>query len=80
MKKLRWIAAAGFAAVLFGSEASIRGEVARVLREFDSPRSPGHIFNLGHGISQFTPPDAVQTLVDSVHQMSRISRVKGSEY
>ena len=67
-------------AVLFGSEASIRGEVARVLREFDSPHFPGHIFNLGHGISQFTPPDAVQTLVDSVHQMSRVSRAEGSEH
>ena len=34
-------------------------------------RHGGHVFNLGHGISQFTPPEAVQTLVDAVHQYSR---------
>lgn len=30
----------------------------------------GHIFNLGHGISQFTPPDNVATLVAKVKQCS----------
>ncbi|MGE5650394.1 MAG: uroporphyrinogen decarboxylase family protein, partial [Bacillota bacterium] len=34
----------------------------------------GHVFNLGHGISQFTPPEAVAVLVDAVHQMSREMR------
>ena len=24
----------------------------------------GHVFNLGHGISQFTPPDSVTALVE----------------
>jgi uroporphyrinogen decarboxylase len=32
---------------------------------------PGHVFNLGHGISQFTPPDHVAILVDAVHDVSR---------
>lgn len=27
----------------------------------------GHVFNLGHGISRFTDPEAVQVLVDAVH-------------
>ena len=32
---------------------------------------PGHVFNLGHGISQFTPPENVSVLVDTVHSYSR---------
>lgn len=38
----------------------------------------GHIFNLGHGISQFTPPENVAALVSKVRQCStdlRIGRV-----
>ncbi|HEX2604525.1 MAG TPA: uroporphyrinogen decarboxylase family protein, partial [Oxalicibacterium sp.] len=31
----------------------------------------GHVFNLGHGISQFTPPESVSALVDAVHECSR---------
>ena len=31
----------------------------------------GHVFNLGHGISQHTPPDHVAALVDAVHAHSR---------
>ncbi len=56
--------------VLFGDDRTIRAEVAKVLEAFDSPRTPGHVFNLGHGISQFTPPAAVTTLVDAVHEMT----------
>jgi len=32
---------------------------------------PGHVFNLGHGISQFSPPEHVAVLVDAVHELSR---------
>ena len=32
---------------------------------------PGHVFNLGHGISQHTPPESVGALVDAVHALSR---------
>ena len=35
---------------------------------------PGHVFNLGHGISQHTPPDNVRVLVDTVHRHSRALR------
>jgi uroporphyrinogen decarboxylase len=31
----------------------------------------GHVFNLGHGISQHTPPEHVTALVDAVHEVSR---------
>jgi uroporphyrinogen decarboxylase len=30
----------------------------------------GHIFNLGHGIHQFTPPEQAKIAVDAVHEMS----------
>ncbi len=67
-------------AALFGDDASIRDQVVKTLEAFDSPRSPGHIFNLGHGISQFTPPAAVETLVEAVHEMSRQTSVAVSEH
>jgi uroporphyrinogen decarboxylase len=61
--------------VLFGGEAAVRREARRVLEDFG--RGDGHVFNLGHGISQFTPPDAVAALVDEVHAHSR--RLRGAE-
>ena len=57
-------------AVLLSSPAAIRVEAGKVLAEFGE--GAGHVFNLGHGISQFTPPEHVQELVESVHQQSRI--------
>ena len=39
----------------------------------------GHVFNLGHGISQFTPPETVKVLVDCVHQSSAPYHRKGAE-
>jgi uroporphyrinogen decarboxylase len=55
--------------VLFASPEQITREAQAVLDSFGP--HPGHIFNLGHGISQFTPPEAVSVLVDAVHQHSR---------
>ncbi|WP_293776079.1 uroporphyrinogen decarboxylase [uncultured Oxalicibacterium sp.] len=58
--------------VLFAGPEQIRQEVAKVLDSFGAHGAgSGHVFNLGHGISQFTPPEAVATLVDAVHTMSR---------
>ena len=57
-------------AVLFAEASVIRSEVATVLNRFGAD-TRGHVFNLGHGISQFTPPDAVHVLVDAVHESSR---------
>ncbi len=58
--------------VLFAQPEQIRAEVAKVLQAFGqhAPGS-GHVFNLGHGISQFTPPEAVSVLVEAVHEFSR---------
>ncbi|MES2229174.1 MAG: uroporphyrinogen decarboxylase [Pseudomonadota bacterium] len=55
--------------VLFAGPAQIRTEVARTLESYGAPT--GHIFNLGHGISQHTPPESVAVLVDAVHEISR---------
>ncbi len=55
---------------LFGTEASIRQETRRVLDAFGPVGKGGHVFNLGHGISRFTPPESVKILVDEVHQYS----------
>jgi uroporphyrinogen decarboxylase len=57
--------------VLFGSEQAIRTEARRVIDDFGMVGQGGHVFNLGHGINQFTPPEAVSVLVDEVHSYSR---------
>ena len=58
--------------VLFASPDQIRAEVEKTLQAFGAPApGSGHVFNLGHGISQFTPPEAVQVMVEAVHSMSR---------
>lgn len=56
---------------LFGSEETIRREVRRVLDAYGTVGRGGHVFNLGHGINQFTPVESVQILVDEVHAYSR---------
>ncbi len=66
--------------VLFAPPERIEAEVAKVLQAFGQPHAdaastgPTHIFNLGHGISQFTPPDHVAALVAAVHAQSRALR------
>ncbi|MFN4361290.1 MAG: uroporphyrinogen decarboxylase [Hylemonella sp.] len=63
--------------VLFAPPAAIEAEVRKVLDSFGRPHTdktasgPTHIFNLGHGISQYTPPDHVSALVEAVHSHSR---------
>ena len=65
--------------VLFAPPAQIATEVARVLDSFGAPyqgsgTGPTQIFNLGHGISQYTPPENVAALVDAVHRHSKAQR------
>jgi uroporphyrinogen decarboxylase len=63
--------------VLFASPEQIATEVRHTLDSFGAPHTdtnkvgPTHIFNLGHGISQFTPPEHVHALVDTVKAYSR---------
>jgi uroporphyrinogen decarboxylase len=62
---------------LFAPADAIANEARRVLDAFGKPHTdtrttgPTQIFNLGHGISQYTPPDNVAVLVETVHQHSR---------
>ena len=66
--------------VLFAPPAAIEAEVKKVLESFGAPhrdpatQGPTHIFNLGHGISQYTPPEHVAALVQAVHEHSRKMR------
>jgi uroporphyrinogen decarboxylase len=69
--------------VLFAQPAQIEAETAKVLDSFGAPHmgagtGPTHIFNLGHGISQHTPPEHVKVLVDAVHERSRRMRAQPS--
>lgn len=62
-------------AVLFAPPAQVAAQARQVLEDFGKPHTgngtgPTHIFNLGHGISQHTPPEHVQALVEAVHSHS----------
>ncbi|MFK7919562.1 MAG: uroporphyrinogen decarboxylase [Ilumatobacter sp.] len=55
--------------VLAGKDAAVAG-ADRVLEAntlSDGSRHPGHIFNLGHGVNQFSDPDVLHAVVDHVH-------------
>ncbi|HMN77239.1 MAG TPA: uroporphyrinogen decarboxylase [Burkholderiaceae bacterium] len=61
--------------VLFATPGQIEAEAVKVLESFGAPAAgSGHIFNLGHGISQHTPPESVDVLVRAVHAHSRRMR------
>ncbi len=62
-------------AALFAPPEQVAAEARRVLEDFGVPHSgsgsgPTQIFNLGHGISQHTPPEHVQALVEAVRAHS----------
>ena len=66
--------------VLFAPPEKVAEQARRVLDSFGRPHTdssttgPTHIFNLGHGISQYTPPEHVAALVEAVHTHSRALR------
>ncbi len=49
---------------LFAPPDTLRAEAARVLDSFGP--GPGHVFNLGHGITPDVDPDQVAVLIDAV--------------
>ena len=55
---------------LYADPNGIRREVKRTLESYGP--GPGHIFNLGHGMSPDMNPDHVKVLVDAVHEFSRV--------
>jgi uroporphyrinogen decarboxylase len=65
--------------VLLGDQKIIKNKVAELFNELaltkpiDNNLSAldGHIFNLGHGISQFTPPENVVCLIDAIRTESK---------
>ncbi len=63
---------------LMAQPEKVAAEARRTLDAYGAPAlGEAHIFNLGHGINQFTPPDNVSALVESVHQYSRKMRSAG---
>ena len=57
---------------LFAPPERVREHARRVLDAFGA--APGHVFNLGHGISQYTPVESVAALVDEVRAYSTTLR------
>jgi uroporphyrinogen decarboxylase len=55
-------------AVLLAGTQTIRTRVAAALAAYG--KGSGHVFNLGHGVTPFTPPENVAALVDAVHELS----------
>ena len=50
-------------------EEKLKPRIQKLLN--DAADAHGHIFNLGHGIHQFTPPEQAKLCVDLVHELSR---------
>lgn len=55
-------------AILLSSPATIRTEVKRILTAFG--KGPGHVFNLGHGITPDVPIENAAAFVTAVHEFS----------
>ncbi len=64
--------------ILLANAETVRQEAQNLLDNFYSVdnNANGHIFNLGHGISQFAMPDNVKILVETVHNYSQQLRSK----
>jgi uroporphyrinogen decarboxylase len=60
--------------VLLAPPAQVRAQVRRVLDAFGA--EPGHVFNLGHGISPLAKVESVAALVDEVRTYSRQMRAQ----
>lgn len=56
-------------AILLSNPQAIEREVANILASYGEGH--GHVFNLGHGITQFTPPENAGCMIDAVHNLSR---------
>lgn len=59
-------------AILRASGGRIRQEVKKILCDYGT--GPGHVFNLGHGITPDVPPENVSILVEAVHEFSKKSQ------
>ncbi len=55
--------------ILLTTPEAVAAEAKAILASFG--QGSGHVFNLGHGISQHTPPENVSVLVETVRETSR---------
>lgn len=53
---------------LYGTDEALEAAIKQILLPYGS--KPGHVFNLGHGVSPDVNPDKVALLVNAVHQFS----------
>lgn len=56
-------------AILLSNPAAIEREVANILQSYG--QGQGHVFNLGHGITQFTPVENAAAMISAVHDLSK---------
>lgn len=56
-------------AILLSTPQAIEKEVASVLASYG--KGHGHVFNLGHGITQWTPPENAACMLNAVRELSR---------
>ena len=56
-------------AVLLSTPEAIEKEVANILASYG--HGNGHVFNLGHGITQWTPPENAGAMIDAVRKYSK---------
>ena len=56
-------------AILLSTPAAIEKEVANILASYG--QGNGHVFNLGHGITQWTPPENAASMLTAVREHSR---------
>ena len=56
-------------AILLSTPEAIEKEVVNILASYG--HGNGHVFNLGHGITQFTPPENAGAMINAVHKLSR---------
>jgi uroporphyrinogen decarboxylase len=56
-------------AILLSTPEAIEREVGNILASYG--HGSGHVFNLGHGITQFTPPENAACMIAAVHSISR---------
>ncbi len=54
--------------VLYANPAAIEKEVGRILQSYGN--GPGHIFNLGHGITPEVKPENAGAFINAVHDLS----------
>ncbi len=56
-------------AILLSTPEAIERETAAILASYG--RGSGHVFNLGHGITQHTDPANAGVMIEAVHRLSR---------